>query len=124
MSAWGLSNVMDAFPTSITPVSLGTTAMCNLKAIAVRIPNLADAQARFLQEAKNAKGDPVAFGFKHTASILAGLRAIEKNTPKDKGDNVLGKASAEKQSGSRKRVSKAPAVSGLRACLRGGMDLT
>jgi hypothetical protein len=77
---WNIAKVEDAFPDSIKPLSLGQTALTNLRGIARRVPNLAAARAMFLDVAKNSKGAAIPFGFKSTTIILEQLKAGNAQT--------------------------------------------
>jgi hypothetical protein len=83
---WRIAEVEDAFPRSIKPVNLGTSALRKLKAIASKA-DLATAQALFLAEAQK-DGTPIAFTFAHAVRILESLKPDETptSTPTAKGD--------------------------------------
>ncbi len=96
--------------------------MSNLKGIAVRSPSLADAQALFIKEAKDASGNATPFGFTHSKNILAELRKNEtatQNSTVEKSNKTATMITAEKhqgfskQTGSRKKGSKVSRTTNL-----------
>ena len=90
---WGITSVEDAFPNAIKPLGLGKTALCKLRAIATRVPNLAAAQALFLHEARKSDGTLVPFGFSHASRIFEKLKANEISTPDSKAKSTAETAS-------------------------------
>lgn len=102
---WNVADVNDAFPPSITPRSLGNTAICILKSIAARVP-LERARILFLKEAKSLDGDPVPFAFSHAQNILGALKA---------NDPVIQKSSTPQTKQRKRRASLSTAKGSLGA---------
>ncbi len=113
---------MEAVPQKIKPASLGLTATQKLRSIAKLEPNLANAQALFLQESKNTKGKSLPFGPSAACKVLALVRAskplvVERSTSnqsKGFGDGELSSKTAKevgtKDKKASNRLSKEPQV--------------
>jgi hypothetical protein len=79
---WEVEKIEDAFPAGIKPATLGMSAISNIKSIAIRFPNLAEAQALFVKECKDSNGRPVPVSFSHTDRIVKELiKARKENEP-------------------------------------------
>ncbi|KAE9379326.1 hypothetical protein N431DRAFT_326853 [Stipitochalara longipes BDJ] len=76
LDTWKITAIEHAFPDSIRPTSLGTSAISNLKGISRRL-SLAAAQALFLGECKDSNGTPTKVGFGHISKILKNLVETE-----------------------------------------------
>ena len=87
---WKVEELRDAFPAGIKPVDLGLTALANIKFIAKRIPNLAEAQALFVNECKDSKGDSVPVRHSHTDRIMKAIKENEFSTPQTKATLTTG----------------------------------
>ncbi|KAF4634996.1 hypothetical protein G7Y89_g3105 [Cudoniella acicularis] len=84
LKTYDLDNFDNLFPASIKPISLGQSAIVNLRSISKKVPDLADFQALFLAECKNPNGEPVPASFGHTQKISNALSAAAN----DKANNA------------------------------------
>jgi hypothetical protein len=82
LANWKITEIDLAFPAEIKPASLGNSAIVNIKNISTR-KSLAEAQALFLKECKDSKGEPVPLGFRHTEKVLKALKDFESANPKE-----------------------------------------
>jgi hypothetical protein len=79
---WGVEEIEDAFPAGIKPATLGMSAISNIQSIAIRFPNLAEAQALFVKECKDSNGRAVPVSFSNTERIVKELiKARKENDP-------------------------------------------
>jgi hypothetical protein len=91
LANWKIADLDQAFPASIKPKSLGSSAIFNLKHISNR-KSLAEAQALFLKECKDSKGNNVPLSFSHTDRLLKALKEIESVSPKEAKSTTNGVA--------------------------------
>jgi len=73
---WTVATYQDAFPESIRPTSLGTSAITILKGISSK-KTLTDAQALFIRECKDSQGAPIKAGFVIIQKIWKNLQETE-----------------------------------------------
>jgi len=110
---WKVDELADAFPDPIKPGELGMSAVLNIKIIATKVPDLAVAQALFLNECKTANGAPVPVSFCYTDRIVRRLKEDDtssseaKANPKPTVEGSAGKEAAPKP----RRATRSPSKS-------------
>ena len=101
---WKITTYQHAFPESIRPTSLATSAISYLRGISRKV-NLAEAQALFLAECKDSNGAPITATFSNIQKIQKNLSDIEAANA---GAQKIGQEDTGQKPKSRRRSTESP----------------